>query len=92
MLFAINQDVASASLEAPMSLETQVAEVPEPSESRYWCISDYIERFSFQTKKVNFNTKTGSPIATLPLGSAELIPVKAAALPELVHVHAKRVQ
>lgn len=39
MLFSCNQVVASARRSAPMVVETQVSEVPEPSESRYWCIS-----------------------------------------------------
>ncbi len=34
--------VAAASLSAPIVDDTHVSEVPEPSESRYWCISsDY---------------------------------------------------
>lgn len=39
MLLACSHEVASAKREDPMVLLTQVAEVPEPSESRYWCIS-----------------------------------------------------
>lgn len=39
ILFSCNQVVASARRSAPMVVETQVSEVPEPSESRYWCIS-----------------------------------------------------
>jgi hypothetical protein len=31
--------VASAIRSAPIVLETQTGEVPEPSVSRYWCIS-----------------------------------------------------
>lgn len=38
-LLALSQAVAAAKRSAPMVEETQVAEVPEPSESRYWCIS-----------------------------------------------------
>ena len=39
MLLACSHEVASANREDPMLELTQVAEVPEPSESRYWCIS-----------------------------------------------------
>ena len=34
-----NQVVAAARRSAPIVLDTQTSFVPEPSESRYWCIS-----------------------------------------------------
>jgi hypothetical protein len=47
--------------------DTQVADVPEPSESRYWCISGKLIR--------NYGAESGMddlPIATLLLGSLML--------------------
>lgn len=38
-LFCLSHWVAAWRRSAPMVEETQVGEVPEPSESRYWCIS-----------------------------------------------------
>ncbi len=37
-LFASSHAVASAISSAPIVEVTHVAEVPDPSESRYWCI------------------------------------------------------
>jgi hypothetical protein len=39
LLFDFSHCVAALMRSEPMVEETQVAEVPEPSESRYWCIS-----------------------------------------------------
>jgi hypothetical protein len=82
LLFAFSQLVASARRSAPIVELTQVAEVPEPSESRYWCISMALRGFGQLCRD--------NPIVeiayTLLLGSVSA--AKAAALPELVQVHA----
>jgi hypothetical protein len=39
LLLDFNQAVAALMRSEPMVEDTQVADVPEPSESRYWCIS-----------------------------------------------------
>lgn len=75
-----SHEVASARRDAPIELETQVPLVPEPSESRYWCISSDKERNQsviFQCNKSKYE-----PMATLSLGSVSAS--NAAALPLVI--------
>lgn len=79
ILFCCSQVVASARRSDPMVEETQVAEVPEPSESRYWCISKK-KLWDCHTLR---SAQEDLPIATLLLGS--VMAPNASELPDVVH-------